>query len=831
MAETAITAVLSKIGQLVASEANMLLQVGDDMMLMRDRLEWLQAFIRDADQKRRAGTDPLSQVWLRQTRDIAFQAEDALDQVDLKSQGYRGWKVWQKYLTGLCTQIAIRHGLSVRIKIINRRLQKMLENQKEYKIEHRPLATLTSSTTATAAWRDGYKNAVGLDEDVKTLEKMLLHKDQPQQMFISILGESGVGKKTLLCAIIGHTDVIYEFEIVVWFNMPADYTTEDLLQEIYDRACESAPQHHPNEGINIADKLRHLLRKKRYLVIIGGICSKTILNCVRVSLPDDNNGSRVVLVLDTESEEVAWHANTMNKDGINGIHMLGRLDEKRSGQLFCSRASRKELSDVKENREMSKYSKIVYDITGGYPLAIVLLAGLLRFKEKPGQWEAVLQQLRHIPGMEEAQGVEGNKIAESVLSKGLITKAKLSTRTTTIERVFWASFEDIPNDLKSCFLYLAAIPKNTTIYADEVVRIWMAEGFIKPQQGKTLEELGHTYLKELVLRCLVHIDKMNDVGIIEKVIVHRSLYGFLHSEAREAGFMDVHGTNEVFVPPSVRRLSFASFKGGHTTFTNKFCKLRSIICWVQEKEPSNDGQGVNQKRRHDLKFLCGSKFLRVISVHGLWIKELPNEIGGVAQLRYLNVSGCKDLKKLPSSIKSLLNLQTLDITGTQVEEIHPSFWKIKTLRHVFADELRLPASIKEELDELQTLCGVKPAPEGEWDQGNCPLHKMTKLRTLGLQGFKQSKHGAALESALRKMSLLHLDLIGDEIPSCVFTAQSLGYLEVVGLRGTIKWPEVASDVRKVRPNLARLTVGKGTGQEVPEHIKDQLHGILEVSHV
>ncbi|XP_044392459.1 putative disease resistance RPP13-like protein 2, partial [Triticum aestivum] len=687
--------------------------------------------------------------------------------------------------------------------------------------------------------RDGYKNAVGLDEDVKTLEKMLLHKDQPQQMFVSILGESGVGKKTLLCAIIGHTDVIYEFEIVVWFNMPADYTTEDLLQEIYDRACESAPQHHPNEGINIADKLRHLLKKKRYLVIIGGICSKTILNCVRVSLPDDNNGSRVVLVLDTESEEVAWHANTMNKDGINGIHMLGRLDEKRSRQLFCSRASRKELSDVKENGEMSKYSKIVYDITGGYPLAIVLLAGLLRFKEKPGQWEAVLQQLRLIPRMEDAQGVEENKITESVLSKGVhiewqmspITKSKLSTRTTTIERVFWASFEDIPNDLKSCFLYLAAIPKNTTIYTDEVVRIWMAEGFIKPQQGKTLEELGHAYLKELVLRCLVHIDKMNDVGIIEKVVVHQSLYGFLHSEAREAGFMDVHGMHDVFVPPSVRRLSFMSFKGGHMMrFTNKFCKLRSIICWVQEKDRSNDGQGVNQKRRHDLKFLCGSKFIRVISVHGLWIKEVPNEIGRVVHLRYLNVSGCKDLKKLPSSIKSLLNLQTLDITGTQVKEIHPSFWKIKTLRHVFADELTLPASIKEELEELQTLWGVKPAPAGEWVQGNCPLHKMTKLRTLGLQGFKQSKHGAALESALRKMSLLHhLDLTGDEIPSCVFTAQNLRCLEMVGLRGTIKWPEVVSDVRKVRPNLVRLTVVKGNGQEVPEHIKDQLHGILEVS--
>jgi hypothetical protein len=74
MAEAAITAVLSKFGELAMSEANLLAQVGDD------RLEWLQAFIRDADRKRRTGTDGLTRVWVRQTRDVAFQVEDALDE-------------------------------------------------------------------------------------------------------------------------------------------------------------------------------------------------------------------------------------------------------------------------------------------------------------------------------------------------------------------------------------------------------------------------------------------------------------------------------------------------------------------------------------------------------------------------------------------------------------------------------------------------------------------------------------------------------------------------------------------------------------------------------
>jgi hypothetical protein len=79
MAETTITVVLSKLGELASSEVRLLLQVKEDIILLRDQLEWLQAFVRDADRKRRAGTDGLTRVWVRQTRDVAFEAEDAID--------------------------------------------------------------------------------------------------------------------------------------------------------------------------------------------------------------------------------------------------------------------------------------------------------------------------------------------------------------------------------------------------------------------------------------------------------------------------------------------------------------------------------------------------------------------------------------------------------------------------------------------------------------------------------------------------------------------------------------------------------------------------------
>ncbi|CAL5022743.1 unnamed protein product [Urochloa decumbens] len=883
MAETAIAAVLSKFGELAAREAKILLEVGDDMTLLRDRLEWLQAFIRDADTKRRAGTDQLTLVWVRQTRDVAFQAEDALDQfvyqADLKSQGYRSWKkMWYKYLTGFCTQIVGRHSLSARVKRINMRLAKISDNQKEYNIGYKPLASVTSYTAAPSSWSD---DPVAIHNKVMVLGEMLLREDHSRLMFISIIGESGVGKNTIVKNTLD-LDGLLEFKVIL-FRVPPGATLGTVLMEIYKRAADdlyiteegAVVLHNPkgdSHGIHddddITDKIRRVLTGKRYLLILGGTYSKTMFNCVRASLPDDHNGSRVLLVIDIENEQVGRHANTMNQAGVNGILLLRRLDEEASGLLFRSRAfTREEVRDYGDMMTANNMQdKIVYDITGGYPLAIVVLAGLLRFKESPGQWEAVLQQLWSAGPrrMEEALAMvqggngsgEGYQQQQTIeANNNLVVSLSTESRTTMIERVFWASFEDLPDDLKSCFLCFATLRENVDSSALHVVRMWVAEGFIKPRKGgKTLEELGHNYLKELVLRCLVQVLGGHDNfdGIIDsQVRIHPRLIGLLRSEAREAGFMEAHDISmmrHVFVPPSVRRLSCMGFGGRYTTtpspFTNKqFPKLRAFTCsWLAQEEEeqeqrwrrtSNNGSQQQPAVWHDIKFLCGSKLIRVIQIDGLRIKELPDKIGDMIHLRFLGVINCKDLKEIPSSVKRLLNLQTLDIRGTQVDKIDPGFWEIRTLRHVLADMLTLPENSiveDEELGELQTLQGVKPAAagdgrRGEWTQHNCTLHRMTKLRSLYLHGISRDKHWTALESALAKMHLLgRLELQGD-VPSCVFTARSLRCLQVLGLIGTVEWPEVGWDASKVRPNLVVLQLR--TTNEVPQHMQAQINRILK----
>ena len=138
----------------------MLLEVGDDVRLLRDKLEWLHTFIRDADRRRRLRDDEFVAVWVRQTRDVVFEAEDALDDLlhragrrrrtaTLGSECAVGW-----WWPGRCAgQVALRHDLSWRIRQIRKRLDEISENRAVYNIEHTPApAWAASSATTLAAW-------------------------------------------------------------------------------------------------------------------------------------------------------------------------------------------------------------------------------------------------------------------------------------------------------------------------------------------------------------------------------------------------------------------------------------------------------------------------------------------------------------------------------------------------------------------------------------------------------------------------------------------------------------------------------------------------------
>ncbi|WVZ67595.1 hypothetical protein U9M48_016649 [Paspalum notatum var. saurae] len=783
MAETAITTVLAKVAELVAWEAATLLEVGDDVRLLRDKLEWLHTFIRDADRRRRRRDDEFVAVWVRQTRDVAFEAEDALDDF-LHRAGRRrraargaapaacgglGWWWWPR----CAGQVALRHDLSGRIRQIRKRLDEISANRAAYNIEHTPApawAASSSSATTLAAWDDLEEYTVGLGKYSDMLKEQLLDETVPAR---AVVYQS--------------PEVRNHFEIRTWTVLPHKCRAADVLRDIHRQMASQlrrtqSKQQVPAEdgccdgssGKDVSNLLYKSMTGRRYLVVVDGSIAVTDWNSLRASLPDEANGSRVLLITDSAGLEVVGlgHAGHATYEPME----LTRLSPENTYEVFRRRVFGR--GDC-PGRYKSRYYQDVFRITRGLPLSVVVLAGVLRSKELPAEWDEVMAQLA--PPAREQQNKQSRSNSRRIMS---------------------LAFDDLPHHLKSCFLYVAAMRESTPVDAQRLVRLWVAEGFVRPRRGSTMEEVGQGYLKELISRCMVQLVDKDDFGAVQTVVVHDRLHAFAQDEAQEASFIESHDSTDVLAPATVRRLAVLnSTTDRYVQLSNALPKLRSIICDVVE--------GRNKSSKHcvqssDLGFLHASKFLRVIDIQGLELNKLPNEIGSMIHIRYLGLQ-CGDLEKLPSTIGNLVNLQSLILGGRRVLEVTAAFWRIPTLRHVVA-RFVLPSRALGHLHSLQTLHGVQPRG---WDGDSNPLAKAANLRSLDLSELT-AEHAGALEAALESLDLLeHLSLRGDSLPASVFSVPSLRRLQSLKLLGSMDAPEGpkgAEEVRYIRPNLTRLSM-------------------------
>lgn len=76
-----------------------------------------------------------------------------------------------------------------------------------------------------------------------------------------------------------------------------------------------------------------------------------------------------------------------------------------------------------------------------------------------------------------------------------------------IKRTVQPSFEDLPDNLKSCFLYLSLFPKGYSIKRGRLIRSWIAEGFVEGSKVQTSEEVAETYMNILIERYLVQVSE------------------------------------------------------------------------------------------------------------------------------------------------------------------------------------------------------------------------------------------------------------------------------------------------------------------------------------
>ena len=119
--------------------------------------------------------------------------------------------------------------------------------------------------------------------------------------------------------------------------------------------------------------------------------------------------------------------------------------------------------------ELNELSNSIIKRCGGLPLAIVTIGGLLSTKQKvESEWIKFLDSL--------TLDLESNPHLQD------------------ITKILSLSYIDLPYNLKACFLYFGMFPEDYFINSAKLIRLWIAEGFVKEMSGKTLEDIAQDYL-------------------------------------------------------------------------------------------------------------------------------------------------------------------------------------------------------------------------------------------------------------------------------------------------------------------------------------------------
>ncbi|KAM3321318.1 hypothetical protein P3S67_008520 [Capsicum chacoense] len=114
-------------------------------------------------------------------------------------------------------------------------------------------------------------------------------------------------------------------------------------------------------------------------------------------------------------------------------------------------------------------------------------------------------------------------------------------------RIVALSYNYLPNDLKACLLYLGIFPEDSEISVKRLVRLWIAEGFLKLEGD--LEEAAENCLQDLVDRCLVLVSQKSAHGRkIKTCRVHDLVNELCLREAQCENFLFIRNDDTETVP-------------------------------------------------------------------------------------------------------------------------------------------------------------------------------------------------------------------------------------------------------------------------------------------
>ncbi|CAN1196205.1 Disease resistance protein RPM1 [Linum perenne] len=793
-----------KMEDIVVKEVTLYREARHKVEEIKKDLMGMRAFLEDADDPE-AIKSKARQTQIAQVRDLVYDVEDIIDKFMYHINKWRGERTFVWYLRRPVVfpqRYWERRQIATGIRKLNAMIKAIHERYQRYTVD-RQVPALSPSTHGGAviyperALFIGEDELVGIEAPRNELAGFLTNGDL-QRTTISVLGMGGSGKTTLVANLFKSPLVKKKFNCCAWITVSQTFDIEELFRSLIKEINKSETGDKIQTGDLSAMSYRDLLEKlvayleqKSYLVVLDDVWTADFWSQIKVSLPNGQKGSRVILT--TRMKETALQSAS---EVGSHVYNVKPLDKDKAWELFCRRAFSSSPSKTCPSELQSIANEFV-EKCEGLPLAIASLGGLLASKRcSIREWTTVLNNLQ--------LELSSNKMLQPVKSLLLL------------------SYNDLPYHLKRCFLYFALFPEDHKIWCDKLIRLWMAEGFVEAgAPGVSPEDVGMQYIKELIGRNLFQASNWEMYGDHGKCKMHDLYREIALTISKEENFCSVH---EVGNEPSNhgRRLSIhgASNESDVINLLKDMCHLRSFFLFARVRPLSLSKL---QWKRHRL--------LRVMDMESAPVEELSEDIDVLLNLKYLNLNNTM-VKKLPKAFGKLLSLESLDISYTDIESLPSEVVKFKNLRHLFAGRLNFGRLLEynnlkgvkvpsgsdiSSLKNLQTLRLVEASGDIVKQ-----LRRMTQLVQLGITNIEGRAQMEDLCSSLQNMVLLRWLVViaskEDELlqmdsldePSSTDSPPLLQFLEYLILCGKLNnfpdWIRSLQSLTTIRLIWSRLPV-------------------------
>ncbi|XP_052305780.1 putative disease resistance RPP13-like protein 1 isoform X2 [Populus trichocarpa] len=652
----------------------------DDMPLKRLKTTMISGsgLLDDAEEKQI--TNRAVRDWLVEYKDAVYEADDFLDEIAYEALRQELEAEAQTFIKPL--EIMGLREIEEKSRGLQESLDYLVKQKDALGLINRTGKEPSSPKRRTTSLVDE-RGVYGRGDDREAILKLLLSDDANGQNLgvVPIVGMGGVGKTTLAQLVYNHSRVQERFGLKAWVCVSEDFSVSKLTKVILE-GFGSYPAFDNLDKLQL--QLKERLQGNKFLLVLDDVWNEDYDEWDRFLTPLKYGAKGSMILVTTRNESVASVTRTVP------THHLKELTEDNCLLVFTKHAFRgKNPNDYEEllqiGREIAKKCK-------GLPLAAKTLGGLLRTKRDVEEWEKILESnLWDLP-------------------KGNILPA------------LRLSYHYLPPHLKQCFAYCAIFPKDYLFEKDELVLLWMAEGFLVRSVDDEMERAGAECFDDLLSRSFsqqssslfVMHDLMHDLA------THVSGQFCFSSRLGENNSSE--GTRRT------RHLSLVVDTGGGFSST----KLENIR------------EAQHLRTFQTLTFVNGGpspdfyiEIFHILSKLGrLRVLSLSNFAGAdkllwstskLKHLRYLDLFG-SNLVTLPEEVSALLNLQTLILQECSELASLPYLGNLKHLRHLNLEGTgieRLPASL-ERLTNLRYL-NISDTPLKEM-----PPHigQLAKLQTL-----------------------------------------------------------------------------------------------------